>query len=256
MSDMYDAEVAYQDHLLAGLLNELDRPEHRDNTMVILAGDHGEMLGEKQYVGHAFGVYRELIHVPLIVRWPGQTEGQRLASTVSATRLFHTVLEAAGAEQVEMASGQTIALREQSLRAEMDIETGTVGTECVATKGRPVVSEAYAPEFALQTLENHKPALIDKMACSVTHWAVYDGVHKLIHIENTRDELYNLADDPKETRALDLQTGEHTLQHMHAQLSDFLDQACEHRPNGRVREQVDLQDEMVRERLRGLGYIE
>jgi hypothetical protein len=55
---------------------------------------------------------------------------------------------------------------------------------------------------------------------------------------------------------LDLQTGEHTLQHMHAQLSAFLDHACEHRPNGRVREQVDLQDEMVRERLRGLGYIE
>jgi arylsulfatase A-like enzyme len=256
MSDMYDAEVAYQDHLLAGLLSELDRPEHKDNTMVILAGDHGEMLGEKQYVGHAFGVYRELIHVPLIVRWPGQAEGQRLASTVSATRLFHTVLEAAGAAQVEMASGQTIAPRDQSLRAEMDTETDAARTGSRATESRPVISEAYAPEFALQTLETHKPGLIDKMACSVTHWAVYDETHKLIHIQNTRDELYSLADDPRETHALDLQDSDHALQHMRAQLSAFLDRAHERRPTGHAREQVDLEDTMVQERLRGLGYIE
>ena len=43
---MYDAEVAYQDWLLNQLISLLDEPEHRDNTLVIIVGDHGEMLGD------------------------------------------------------------------------------------------------------------------------------------------------------------------------------------------------------------------
>ena len=165
LSDMYDAEVAYQDDLLAQLLNELDRPEHRDNTMVILVGDHGEMLGERQYMGHAFGVYRELVHVPLIIRWPGQTRGQGIAPTVSTTRLFHTVLEAAGAERqpmYETNSGHTVRVQDHSLRQET---AGSSTHGCSVSASKPVVSEAYAPEFALRVMEKHKPALIDQLAC-------------------------------------------------------------------------------------------
>jgi arylsulfatase A-like enzyme len=252
LSDMYDAEVAYQDHLLAELLSVLERPEHRDNTLVILVGDHGEMLGERQYVGHAFGVYRELVHVPLIVRWPGQREGKRLAPIVSATRLFHTVLEAAGAEVCETSYGHTMDIQGQSLRNE---------TNRAGTPGRTVVSEAYAPEFALRALERHKPALIDPLGCRATHWAVYQGAHKLIHIQDTRDELYNVADDPMERNTLRVNGGDPDARRLRSGLKTFLEQAHAYRPNGHRLEgwsapKVELKDELVQKRLRGLGYIE
>jgi hypothetical protein len=43
---------------------------------------------------------------------------------------------------------------------------------------------------------------------------------------------------------------------MRSQLTTFLAEARAHRPSGHKRLQVDLENEMVRERLRGLGYIE
>ena len=72
LSDMYDAEVAYQDHLLGQLLETLNTDYHRENTMVVFMADHGEMLGEHGYMGHGFGVHEELVHVPLFMpKCPG-----------------------------------------------------------------------------------------------------------------------------------------------------------------------------------------
>ena len=70
LSDMYDAEVAYQDHLLAQLISVLNSDFHKENSLVIFLADHGEMLGEHGYMGHGFGVHEELIHVPLFIRAP------------------------------------------------------------------------------------------------------------------------------------------------------------------------------------------
>jgi arylsulfatase A-like enzyme len=252
LSDMYDAEVAYQDDLMAPMLNALDLPEHRENTMVILVGDHGEMLGERQYMGHAFGVYRELVQVPLIIRWPGQSRGQGIATTISTTRLFHTVLEAAGVSMFDAISGQAIHVQEHSLRQEMT-------QSCV--QAQAVISEAYAPEFALRVMEKHKPATIDRLACRSTHWAVYRDTFKLIHTPGERDELYNLADDPMERFALQSNSENHRIRELRSQLQAFLDQAHAHRANGHSPDgsealQIDLEDALVQERLRGLGYIE
>jgi uncharacterized sulfatase len=88
MSDMYDAEVAYQDHLLAQLLEALEQPLHRDRTMVIIVSDHGEMLGEHQLMGHGLGVYQELAHVPLMIRLP--------ATGISFTRVANLLMVLVG----------------------------------------------------------------------------------------------------------------------------------------------------------------
>jgi hypothetical protein len=44
-----------------------------DNTLVIICADHGEHLGEKQYMGHSLSIYNELIKVPLIIRDPSNS---------------------------------------------------------------------------------------------------------------------------------------------------------------------------------------
>jgi hypothetical protein len=148
----------------------------------------------------------------------------------------------------ETHDGQTIGTDNHSLRSE---------TNRTVTRNRLVVSEAYAPQFALQTMERHKPDLVDRMACRVTHWAVYEDSHKLIHIQDTRDELYDLAEDPTEQRALDHRIYYPRIHELRSRLSRFLERARARRPaGGQAHTYVDLEDEQVRERLRGLGYIE
>lgn len=239
LSDMYDAEVAYQDHLLAELLTVLERPEHRDNTMVIFVSDHGEMLGEHQLVGHAFGVYQELIHAPLLLRLPGQTTGQRVATPVSATRLFHTVLQAAGLE-AHVDNGS------QSL-------TDEIGEPDQPSP--PVFCEAYAPEFALKAMETHKPHLIERLNCHRDHRAVYEGPYKLMCIDDDCAQLFSLDVDPSEKHSLEPPAAGR-IQRMRARLSAFLEKASARRPQAREQQAANLDDRIVQQRLRDLGYLE
>jgi uncharacterized sulfatase len=223
--------------------------------MVIVVADHGEMLGEHQFVGHGFGVYQELIHVPLLIRMPGQTRGRTRAQPCSTRRLFHTVLDAAGFSTVETHYGRTVDVRAQSL----------LGDKEPSVRGLlPIISEAYVPDFALSAVKNHKPSLIESLSCDKTRWSILEDNYKLIRVQGARDELYHWADDPAEEHALKLngsQPSTHSIadqqaQRLRQQLSAFLEIARQHSPCDAAVQKADLEDALVRERLRGLGYIE
>jgi arylsulfatase A-like enzyme len=246
LSGMYDAEVAYQDHLLAELLTTLDSPRCRKDTTVIFVADHGEMLGEHGMMGHGFGAYQELVHVPLLIRFPGQSTGRRIPDRVSATRLFHTVLDAAGFETYETSYSQAVDVRSQSL----------MRLPQTASKPQPAVfCEAYAPQFALELVERHKPDLLATPYLRATHRAAYDGAYKLIHIEDLYDELYALDVDPGEMHDL-VDSEPKSGRDLAERLEQFVDKAASRRPENWSREEVDLDSEMVQQRLRELGYIE
>jgi uncharacterized sulfatase len=248
LSDMYDAEVAYQDHVLAQLLAALDEPEHRDNTMVIFVADHGEVLGEHQMMGHAFGVYQELVRVLMLIRFPGQMAGKRISTPVSATHLFHTALDVAGVEEYETHYSPAVDVRSQSLTRESS----------QSDKSAPVVfSEAYAPEHALKITETHKPDLIEPFSCRASQWAVYQDGYRLVRVEDVTDELFTVeADAPLEIRRLEDEAKRERMQYMNGQLKQFLEKAQAHRLDGEARGKTDLENEMVRQRLRNLGYLE
>ena len=71
--DHYDAEIAYVDSLLDGFLNSLKEKGALKNTVVILFSDHGEEFWEHDAYGHLNNhqIYDEVLHVPLIIRLPG-----------------------------------------------------------------------------------------------------------------------------------------------------------------------------------------
>jgi uncharacterized sulfatase len=248
LGQMYDAEVAYQDYLLGRLLEVLDLPEHRDNTMVILVADHGEMLGEHRLMGHAFGVYEELIHVPLLLRLPGQTDGRRVAAPVSATRLFHTTLDAAGVRTYESVSGQRVEPGRLSLSGLNGRGSGS--EESV------VVSEAYAPTFAVQVMEARKQVLIEELHCRATHRAAYEGKHKLMSIEGAEDRLFSLSADPREMVDLDGRRNAARKRRLREHLVSFLERAGARKPDLEGRRATNVDDAMVQRRLRDLGYLE
>lgn len=245
LHDMYDAEVAYQDALLAELLEVLDQEQHREGAIVIVVSDHGEMLGEHGLMGHGFGVYGELVHVPMIVRYPGQTRANCVRDVVSTTRLFHTALHLAGEEVCTTADGRRVLL-----------EPVTLARDTWRVSSPIAFSEAYAPEFALRIMDRHYPWLVGAMDCEATNWAVVSQEHKLIRTEQVSDRLYALAQDPGELNPLSGNGYGALSESLAARLDAFVERAQSHRLENRSRGKADLDDDAVRQRLRGLGYVD
>ena len=91
--DAYDNCLASLDDQVGKLLTFLaSRPEW-SNTIVIITSDHGEAFGEHGAYNHGWNLYRETVHVPLVIFGPGVPAGLRLADTVPVRKLFPTVLD-------------------------------------------------------------------------------------------------------------------------------------------------------------------
>ena len=88
--NLYDGELRYQDDQLARLLAALEARPDWDRTAVVIAGDHGEGLGEHGEAAHG-GTWNEQLHAPLIMRIPGATPG-RITTLVTAADLIPTLL--------------------------------------------------------------------------------------------------------------------------------------------------------------------
>ncbi|GGK75012.1 sulfatase-like hydrolase/transferase [Haloarcula sebkhae] len=92
--DLYDSEIKYLDTKLAELFDLLMRRNLFDNSLIIIVGDHGELFGERDLIGHHFSLSEELLHVPMFVKWPEGTNAlgaNRSSAFVSLTDVFKTV---------------------------------------------------------------------------------------------------------------------------------------------------------------------
>jgi arylsulfatase A-like enzyme len=94
---LYDAGVADHDELvLAPLLAALAERGLLETTMVVVTSDHGEELFDHGSVGHGGSrVYQELIHVPLVILWPGLPSA-RVHGTVGLVSIPATITDATG----------------------------------------------------------------------------------------------------------------------------------------------------------------
>lgn len=94
---LYDAEIMYTDHNIERLLKAIDRLNLTGNTAVILTSDHGEEFWEHGDVLHGRTLYRESIHVPLVIRYPGKIpEQKRVDALATLIDLPTTILNIAG----------------------------------------------------------------------------------------------------------------------------------------------------------------
>lgn len=159
----YDGEIASADACFARLLGGVDA----GRTAVVLAGDHGESLGEHGENGHGVFVYDATVRVPLILRLPGgRLAGTRVATQVRLADLAPTLRRLAGLAPAE-SDGEDLEPLFANPRA----------------PDRPAFSEADYATFVL----GWSPLRAIRM-----------GRRKLI--DAPRRELYDLAADPAETR--------------------------------------------------------
>jgi uncharacterized sulfatase len=71
----YDGEVAQMDEQLGVVLDEMDRENLWQNTIVVFMSDHGQHLGEHEGLWGKQTLFEESLHVPLIVCVPGKPAG-------------------------------------------------------------------------------------------------------------------------------------------------------------------------------------
>jgi arylsulfatase A-like enzyme len=133
--DEYDGLIAYLDDATHRLLEELDRRGVLDNTVVIITADHGDQFGEHGMWFHMNSLYRVLLEVPLVVRYPRAIPRDTVIDTpVSLRDIPQTVLALTGVTSTvvpgqsltrfwtgEPRSADSLILSELSIRAGPEI---------------------------------------------------------------------------------------------------------------------------------------
>lgn len=97
--DRYDQELRYTDRHFGEFLDALEKFQSHDARPVytIFGADHGENFGEHGAAPHARNLYRNVTHVPKVVRGPGVTS-RRVDAPVAFGDVYPTVLDLAGVD--------------------------------------------------------------------------------------------------------------------------------------------------------------
>jgi arylsulfatase A-like enzyme len=97
MVNRYDESILSLDLGIGRLVAGLREKGVLDRTVLIITSDHGEAFGEHGMTFHGHSMFRDQIHVPLIVRFPPRVPGGRRVSVpVGAERVAATMLQLAG----------------------------------------------------------------------------------------------------------------------------------------------------------------
>ncbi len=98
LSDRYDASVGTGDHYVGRILDKLRELKLDEKTIVVFTSDHGEELLDHNGLAHGHALWRELVHVPLIIAGPKVPRGVRIATELSNRHLAPTLAMLGGAE--------------------------------------------------------------------------------------------------------------------------------------------------------------
>jgi arylsulfatase A-like enzyme len=219
---LYDGEVRYADQQIGRLLAELRSLRLLGNTAIILTADHGEELYDHAWVKHGHSLYREVLHVPLIIVAAGASGGRVIQEPVGLIDIGATVLDVAGIQR-RFGLGESLLGFVSGGRA----------------RARPVFSQLG-------------PWHLGRDEHTRTGRSLVSGRWHLIRSDDGAVELYDLFRDPAEKRNL-ARIENWRVKQMTAQLEE-LSRPAGNRPTAPgPRPKID--DEMKR-RLRSLGYIQ
>jgi len=90
----YDGAVAYMDAAMQTIFTALETHGIMDNTIIVINSDHGETLYDHECWFDHHGIYDNVLHVPLIIRYPSKVPaGKRIKGYSSHQDLVPTLME-------------------------------------------------------------------------------------------------------------------------------------------------------------------
>src|SRR5262249_44967549 len=123
MVGRYDGDILFVDTVFGKLLARLRELDLLERTVMIVTADHGEEFYDHQNWGHGHSVYNELLHVPLLVRYPRLLpRAAHVDAPVMSVDVMPTILDLtgtaipptlAGRSLLKLARGETPGWDEQ-----------------------------------------------------------------------------------------------------------------------------------------------
>lgn len=236
----FDGATHYGDVILGQLVAALDDAGLRENTLLVVTSDHGELLGEHELWGHVHSLYDELLRVPLVMRYPAQIPPDTVVGIpAEGIDLMPTLLAAAGVPRDDWPAtyGRDLA---PAWRGEYEALAHTI----IAEHFQP----SLLPDNAAETMGGDLGELF------VRRRALLMDDHKYVLSSSGAEQLFHLPSDPAE---------QHNL------TDGYRQQRAEHRflleqwaeafgASWGEQTQVDQPelDPAAKQRLRELGYLE
>jgi len=103
----YYAMITEVDHQMGRLLAALDDRGLRDNTIVVVTSDHGEMLGDNRLMSK-IGYSDKAFHVPLLIRAPGMASGVVVEEFTESVDVVPTILDLIDVDVPLQCQGRTL----------------------------------------------------------------------------------------------------------------------------------------------------
>ena len=215
----YDGEIAFADAQVGRLEAGLKGRGLWDHSLVVVAGDHGEGLGEHGEKTHGFFIYNSTLHVPLLIRAPAAAP-RVVAASVSLVDVMPTVLQALKIPVPPSVQGKSL----------LSLALGETNTSSSI-----LYAETYLPLLHFG-------------------WSQLRGFQSrgLKYIDAPRPELYDTRSDPHELRNLYV-----ARQALGRELHDELysDVGRLTAAQGSATAEKELTDPALLDRLRSLGYM-
>ena len=235
----YDAEISYVDDQIGRLMGFLGDEGLLADTLTVVSSDHGESLGDHgYYFDHGRLGYQTCLRVPLIFHYPSRIEPGVDGDPVELLGLTPTLLEVAG---VELPDGRW-------MQGDSYLER---------VQGRPLESDKPVHAFSeagyggpnrwQRVVRSRRFKLVQAFEGGAQRW-ITGGI-------GNEFALYDLRDDPEETSSVlakhprEAERLKHILGRWYETPFDALAAAS-------GEQQLEQLDDVTREQLKALGYIE
>jgi arylsulfatase A-like enzyme len=235
---LYRGDVSNADSLLGTILDALAAKGVYEDSIIIVASDHGEQLGEHDLLGHQFSVYETLLAVPLIIRAPQRFPAGVRNEPVMLTDLFATILDLAGV------AGAPSPKYSRSLLTLFDKSPSKAGESLLS---RPIFSEYGAGEIFAEQMQKLNPKL-DTKRFKTAYRTVRVGDMRLTLGSEGSVALYNMAKDPAQDKNV-AKAKPDIVKADSALLSEAIGKLT------LSKEERKPMDKETEEKLRSLGYI-
>lgn len=169
----YDEFILYSDKQFELFLLRLAETVDMSNTIIILSSDHGDSFSHGYQAHFGCPPYEPVVHIPLIIKLPGQINGRVIDMPVEQIDIAPTILELAGIPVPAWMEGRSL----------LPLLNGS------SLQSQPI----FSMEFMGSRPSEHR----------ITRGtiAVWQGDYKLIYfLENKEKLLFNLRTDPNETQ--------------------------------------------------------
>ncbi len=238
---LYLESIQILDKKVGRILERLEDEGLAENTVVLFTGDHGRpMVRGKQWL------YEGGIHIPLIVRWPGELEaGIVRDDLVSAIDLAPTWMRVAGIKPPNYLQGRNFLERDPVARkyifASRDrCDETDDRIRCVRSKRYKYIRNFYPerPYTYFNAYKKHQYPVLTLLEVMNKRSELDPEAAHFMAENRPVEELYDLQNDPHEVRNLAKEPAyRETLRELRNELDNWI---CRTKDQGQIPEDPEI----------------